>query len=115
MGKSPFLERVRSQIRLRHYSIRTEQSYLHWIYRFILFHNKRHPAEMGSAEITAFLSHLATERNVASSTQNQALNAIVFLYRDVLDKELGDVRLNAMHGVAACPAMAMPLTHSARV
>ena len=75
-------------IRLRHYSIRTEQAYLQWIHRFILFHHKRHPRDMGSAEVTAFLSDLAVRRNVAASTQNQALHAILFLYRDVLKLSL---------------------------
>jgi integron integrase len=85
------LDRVRSAIRVRHYSIRTEQAYVQWIRRFILFHRKRHPAEMGGAEIAAFLTHLAVEGNVAESTQNQALNAIVFLYRVVLETEIDDL------------------------
>jgi integron integrase len=78
------LEQVRGVIRLRHYSIRTEQAYLQWISRFILFHHKRHPRDMGATEVTAFLSDLAIRRNVAASTQNQALHAILFLYRNVL-------------------------------
>ena len=78
------LDQVREVIRIRHYSIRTEQAYLQWIRRFILFHGKRHPRNMGAPELTAFLSHLAIQRNVAAATQNQALNAILFLYRDVL-------------------------------
>jgi integron integrase len=82
------LDQVREVIRLRHYSIRTEQAYLQWITRFILFHRKRHPSDMGAAEVTAFLSDLATRRNVAASTQNQALHAILFLYRDVLKIKL---------------------------
>lgn len=82
------LDQVREVIRLRHYSIRTEQAYLHWITRFILFHRKRHPADMGAAEVAAFLSDLAIRRNVAASTQNQALHAILFLYRDVLKIKL---------------------------
>lgn len=85
------LDRVREAIRLRHYSTRTEQAYLGWIRRYILFHNQRHPKEMGTAEIEAFLSHLATRQNVAASTQNQALNALVFLYRHVLDRDIGDL------------------------
>jgi integron integrase len=85
------LDRVRSAIRVRHYSIRTEQAYVQWIRRFILFHRKRHPAEMGGAEIAAFLTHLAVEGNVAESTQNQALNAIVFLYRVVLEMKIDDL------------------------
>lgn len=78
------LDQVREVIRLRHYSIRTEQAYVQWIRRFIVFHGKKHPRDMGSAEVTAFLSDLAVRRNVSASTQTQALNAILFLYRDVL-------------------------------
>jgi len=78
------LDQVREVIRLRHYSIRTEQAYVQWIRRFIVFHGKKHPRGMGSAEVTAFLSDLAVRRNVSASTQTQALNAILFLYRDVL-------------------------------
>jgi len=73
---------------MRHYSIRTEQAYVQWIRRFILFNGKRHPREMGAAELTAFLSDLATRHHVAASTQNQALNAVLFLYRDVLKIDL---------------------------
>jgi hypothetical protein len=84
--RSPrLLDQVRELIRIRHYSIRTERAYVQWIRRFILFHDKRHPLELGADEVTAFLSHLAVKRNVAASTQNQALNAIVFLYRDVFE------------------------------
>jgi len=75
-------------VRLRHLSCRTEKAYVGWIRRFILFHAKRHPIEMGPAEITRFLSALATERNVSASTQNQALAALLFLYRDVLDRDV---------------------------
>lgn len=87
-GKPRLLDLVREQIRLRHYSMRTEHAYVQWIRRFILFHGKRHPREMGAPEVEAFLSHLAVQRNVATSTQNQALSAILFLYRDVLNIEL---------------------------
>lgn len=80
------LDRVSDAIRLKHYSYRTEQVYKEWIKRYILFHHKRHPAEMGSFETQAFLSHLAAERNISASTQNQALSAILFLYRHVLQK-----------------------------
>jgi integron integrase len=87
--KSPkLLDQVRSEIRKRHYSRRTEASYAGWIKRFILFHGKRHPREMGAVEIEAFLSHLAIEQNVAASTQNLALSAILFLYREVLEIKL---------------------------
>jgi len=75
-------------IRARHYSRRTEGAYVAWIRRYILFHDKRHPTDMGAPEITRFLSSLAVEGNVAASTQNQALSALLFLYRDVLEVEL---------------------------
>jgi integron integrase len=82
------LEVVQQKIRVKHYSIRTETQYLQWVKRFILFHNKRHPREMGGKEVEAFLSHLATHGNVSSSTQNQALSALLFLYREVLGQVL---------------------------
>jgi integron integrase len=79
------LDQVRATLRRKHYSYHTEKRYLAWIRRFILFHNKRHPKTMGQQEIEAFLTHLAVEAKVAASTQNQALNALVFLYKTVLD------------------------------
>jgi len=82
------LDRVRQHLRVKHYSIRTEQAYVDWIRRFILFHGKRHPDQMDETEITAFLTHLATDRHVAASTQNQALSALLFLYQDVLERKL---------------------------
>ncbi len=85
------LDQVRLSIRARHYSKCTEESYVHWIKRFILFHGKRHPAEMGEPEINAYLTHLALKEHVSSSTQNQALSALLFLYRYVLGRELGDL------------------------
>ncbi len=78
------LEEVRDQMRTRHYSYRTEQTYLQWIKQFILFHGKRHPSLLGSEEISSFLTYLAVKRTVAASTQNQALAALLFLYRHVL-------------------------------
>jgi len=81
------LDQVRDALRVRHYALRTEQAYLDWIKRFILFHRKRHTREMGASEIEAFLAHLALERNVAASTQNQARSALLFLYRHVLQQE----------------------------
>jgi integron integrase len=89
------LDQMQETLRLKHYSYRTEEAYLDWARRYILFHGKRHPAEMGVPEIQAFLAHLASERNVAASTQNQALSAILFLYRDVLHKELEPVLLSS--------------------
>ena len=88
MEKPRLLDQVRSVIRVRHYSRRTEEAYTYWIRQFILFHNKRHPIEMGAAEIENYLTWLAEKRNVAAATQNQALNAIFFLYRDVLQIEI---------------------------
>lgn len=82
------LDRLRAAIRVRHYSIRTEEAYVDWARRYVLFHRKRHPKEMGPAELTAFLTHLATERGVSASTQNQAKSALLFLYREVLGQEL---------------------------
>src|ERR1039457_523700 len=80
------LDRVRAALRVRHYSLRTEEAYVGWIRRFVVFHGKRHPDEMGEAEINAFLSSLATDGRVAASTQNQALSALLFLYRHILEK-----------------------------
>lgn len=82
------LQRVKEQARLRHLSLRTEEAYVGWIKRFILFHGKRHPQEMGKQEVEAFLTYLAVEGGVAASTQNQALAALLFLYRVVLSQEL---------------------------
>jgi integrase len=84
---SRLLGEMRDLIRRKHCSIRTEQAYLDWAKRYVLFHGKRHPNEMGAAQIVAFLNHLAVERQVAASTQNQALNALVFLYKQVLGRE----------------------------
>ena len=82
------LSQVRQQIRTLHYSIRTEEAYVYWIRDYILFHHKRHPSELSEKDISRWLSHLANERNVAASTQNQALSAILFLYREVLNVSL---------------------------
>jgi site-specific recombinase XerD len=88
-NKPKLLDQVRQLMRLRHYSLRTEEAYVGWIRRYILFHGKRHPRELGEKDIAKFLSNLAVERRVAASTQNQALNALLFLYKDVLRRELG--------------------------
>jgi integron integrase len=87
-GKVKLLDQVREVIRVKHYSLRTENTYVDWIKRFILFHGKRHPSTLGAEEVRAFLSHLATQRNVAASTQNQAFSALLFLYREVLKQDL---------------------------
>lgn len=89
-GRKPrLLDQVHEAVRRLHYSRRTEEAYVHWIKRFIYWSGRRHPATMGEAEVTAFLSHLAAERNVAASTQNQALAALLFLYKQVLGRDLG--------------------------
>ena len=87
--KPKLLDQVHDAIRTRHMSLRTEEAYVHWIRRYILFHRKRHPAEMGPDEITQFLTALAVERQVSASTQNQALAALLFLCREVLGRDPG--------------------------
>lgn len=84
-------EQLREVMRFKHYSVRTEETYWHWIRQFILFHGKRHPRELGDAQVHQFLTHLATQRDVAVATQNQALNALVFLYGQVLHRPLGQL------------------------
>ena len=89
-GQKPkLLDQLRNEIKRRNYSIRTERAYADWVKRFIFYHNKRHPKDMGAPEVQQFLTHLAVERRVSASTQNQALCALVFLYREILDIELG--------------------------
>jgi len=91
-GRRPkLLDQMREALRSRHYSRRTEQTYCQWVKRFIFFHKVRHPVEMGEAEINAFLTHLAVKEKVSASTQNQALSALLFLYRHVLGREVGDL------------------------
>ena len=90
-GPPRLLDRVRHAIRARHYSLRTEEAYVGWIRRYILFHHKRHPAEMGATEINAFVTHLAVEGPVGASTQTQALSALLFLYRHVLNQDVPDL------------------------
>ena len=82
------LDTLRQAIRVRHYSIRAEDTYVDWVRRFILFHGKRHPLDLGATDVSAFLTHLAVDRGVAPSTQNQAKSALLFLYREVLQLEL---------------------------
>ena len=89
--KPKLMDRLREAIRSRHYSRRTEQTYCHWVKRFIFFHKVRHPAEMAEPEINAFLTHLAVKEKVSASTQNQALSALLFLYRHVIGREVGDL------------------------
>jgi integron integrase len=87
--KPKLLDQVRQAIRTCHYSYRTEKAYIHWIKRYIFFHNKRHPREMAEVEIAQFLSSLASDSHVSASTQNQALNALLFLFKEVLGKKIG--------------------------
>jgi integron integrase len=88
MASARLLDQVREQIRVRHYSYRTEQAYVAWVKRFVLFHNKRHPKELGGPEVAAFLSYLAVSCCVSAATQSQALAALLFLYRHVLNADL---------------------------
>jgi site-specific recombinase XerD len=92
--KSLLLEQVRQVMVTQHYAIRTEKSCIDWVRRFILFHQKQHPRETGEAEVAAFLTHLSVDRDVAPATQGQALNALIFLYRKVLNQPLGEI-----HGI----------------
>ena len=87
--KPKLLDQVRQAIRTRHYSYMTEKAYVHWIKRYIFFHDKRHPQEMAETEIARFLSSLANDGHVSASTQNQAFNALFFLYKEVLSKKIG--------------------------
>jgi hypothetical protein len=99
MKQKKLLDQMRDILRIKHYSLRTERSYIAWAKRYILFHGKRHPMDMGEKEISQFLTHLACQRNVAASTQNQALNAMVFLYRQVLKMPLDEgMRASAGQG-----------------
>jgi len=92
-GKPKLLVQVSNVLRLKHYSKRTEEAYINWIKRFIIFHNKKHPLELGEKEINQYLTHLAIKENVSASTQNLALCAIIFLYKQVLKKDIGEVEL----------------------
>lgn len=91
MAKPSLLDQVRQTCRFRQLSLRTEEAYVHWVKRYILFHNKQHPKGMGESEVREFLTHLAVKGHVAPSTQNQAMSALLFLYRDVLDMELAKI------------------------
>jgi site-specific recombinase XerD len=82
---------LRLALRARHYSRRTEAAYVHWVRSFVLFHGKRHPSEMAEVEVNAFLTHLVVRRRVSSSTQNQALSALLFLYRHLLGRQIGEL------------------------
>ena len=107
MSKPRLLERVRNSIRVRQYSISTERAYVGWIRRFILFHGKRHPADMQKTEIEDFLSYLAAKRQVSPATQNQALQALLFLYRHVLEIELPKLPAFGFFMIATLPCQWM--------
>jgi len=96
MQKRKLLDQVRDKVRFKHYSYRTEKSYVGWIKRYIVFHNKRHPLEMGKVEIEQFLTHLAVDNKVSPTTQNQAFSAILFLYRDVLHVDMKEWNIQAL-------------------
>ncbi len=87
-----FLDHVRDLFRLKNYSYKTEQSYVYWIKYFILFNQKRHPKDMGAVEVKNFLTYLATKKNVGGKTQNQAFNALIFLYKQFLNRDLGELK-----------------------
>ena len=106
------LDQLSDALRTKHYSYRTEETCMDWVRRYILFHHKQHPASMGVPEIRAFLAHLATERNVAASTQNQALSAILFFYREVLHKEIEPILLAGAKRPERLPTV---LTHQEAV
>ena len=91
LRKPRLLDQVREELRLNHYAYKTEKTYIHWIKRYIYFHNLQHPKDMGAAEVRAFLGYLAVDRRVAASTQNQALCALIFLYKHVLDIDIGEL------------------------
>jgi integron integrase len=108
-GEPRLLDQVRVTIRRKYYSRRTEEAYLHWIRRFIYFTGKRHPATLGKVEVTAFLSDLAVNRRVAAATQNQALSAVLFMYKEVLGQELG--WLDGIQRASRPPRLPTVLTH----
>jgi len=94
--KKKLLDLVRDKIRFKHYSYSTERTYIHWIKQYIFFHNKKHPVEMGKEEIEAFLTFLATKKKVSPTTQNQAFNAILFLYKEVLGTDMSEWNVQAL-------------------
>jgi len=106
------LDRVREKIRLKHYSIRTEQAYCDWIRRFVVFHGKRHPSSLGAGHVEAFVTALAVDGNVAASTQNQAKSALLFLYKEVLGSNCrGSTASRRQRRRGACPSFS-PTTRS---
>lgn len=110
MPPPKLLDRLRTAIRVRHYSLRTEDAYAHWVRRFIVFHSRRHPRELGAEEIQAFLNALATDLKVSASTQNQALSALLFLYKDVLGRPIE--HLNGLVRATKPPRLPVVLSRS---
>lgn len=108
MSTSPFLESIRTELRTRRYSIKTEKVYLYWIKRFILFNDKKHPQDMGNIEIERFLNHLAVNRQVSAATQNQALCAIIYVYKHIIRREISDLRYSFTKREQSIPTV---LTH----
>jgi len=108
MPKSAFLESVRIEIRTKHYSIKTEKTYLYWIKQFILFNDKRHPSVMGNEEIERFLNYIAAERKVSASTQNLALCAIIFVYRHVIKQEIKHLKYDFAKQPKRLPTVLSP-------
>jgi integron integrase len=108
MPRSPFLEKVRSEMRTRHYSLRTEKTYLYWIRQFICFHDKRHPEQLGNHEIERFLSHLAVNRQVSAATQNQALCALVFMYRHIIGSNIEGLKYGFSRRQRRLPTVLSP-------
>tara|TARA_R110002050_G_C8833643_1_gene505423 strand:+ start:86 stop:1042 length:957 start_codon:yes stop_codon:yes gene_type:complete len=108
MSTSPFLESIRTELRTRRYSIKTEKVYLYWIKQFILFNDKKHPQDMGNTEIERFLNHLAVNRQVSAATQNQALCAIIYVYKHIIRREISDLRYSFTKREQSIPTV---LTH----
>ncbi len=98
--KKKLLDIVREKIRFKHYSLSTERTYVHWIKRYIFFHNKKHPIDMGKNEIEEYLSSLAVEKNVSAGTQNQAFSAILFLYKEVLGVDVSEWNVQALRALS---------------
>ena len=105
---SQFLESISSANRLQGYSLQTEKTYLHWIKQYIYFTKKRHPANCGSADVTAFLTYLAREKYVAANTQKVALNSLVFMYRYVIKKDIGELNFKLAHKQRRLPTVLNP-------
>ncbi|MGX9461801.1 integron integrase [Shewanella sp. A14] len=108
MSTSPFLESIRTELRTRRYSIKTEKVYLYWIKQFILFNDKKHPQDMGNAEIERFLNHLAVNRQVSAATQNQALCAIIYMYKHIILRDISNLRYSLTKREQSIPTV---LTH----